>query len=99
MSAPSSFYTEQAAICAKSAEDTALPQLREKYLRSQAAWEALAERESGIKAARAIRARRAGEDPDPDVLYPTVKDGLDGMRFIAAAVASSRDGSVWTRLA
>ena len=55
MSGPSSFYTEQAAICAKSAEDTALPQLREKYLRSQAAWEALAERESGIKAARAIR--------------------------------------------
>ena len=51
------------------------------------------------EAARAIRARRAGEDPDPDVLYPTVKDGLDGMRFIAAAVASSRDGSVWTRLA
>lgn len=51
------------------------------------------------EAARAIRARRAGDTPDPDVVYPTVKDGLDGMRFIEAAVASSRDGSVWTRLA
>ena len=55
MSAPSSFYTEQAAICAKSAAETLLPQLREKYLRSQAAWEALAERETSIKAARALR--------------------------------------------
>lgn len=55
MSAPSSFYSEQAAICAKSAADTALPQLREKYLRSQAAWEALADRETDIKAARAQR--------------------------------------------
>ena len=55
MSTPSSFYAEQALICAKSAAETLLPQLREKYLRSQAAWEALAERETSIKAARAIR--------------------------------------------
>lgn len=49
--------------------------------------------------ARAIRAARDGRGLDPDVLYPTVKDGLDGMRFIEAAVASSKAGNVWTRLA
>ncbi|PZQ48349.1 MAG: oxidoreductase [Rhodovulum sulfidophilum] len=51
------------------------------------------------EAARAIRAARAGEAPPAGVLYPTVRDGLAGMRFIAAAVASSEAGNVWTRLA
>ena len=51
------------------------------------------------EAARAIHAARVGGAPDPDVLYPSVQDGLDGMLFIEAAVASSRNGSVWTRLA
>ena len=50
------------------------------------------------EAARAIRAARAGEKPDADVLYPTVEDGLAGMRFIEAAVASSKAGNVWTKL-
>lgn len=50
------------------------------------------------EAARAIRAARVGGTPDPDVLYPTVMDGLAGMLFIEAAVESSRNGSVWTRL-
>ncbi|ODT19358.1 MAG: oxidoreductase [Mesorhizobium sp. SCN 65-12] len=50
------------------------------------------------EAARAIRAARAGKAPDADVVYPTVEDGLAGMRFIAAAVTSSKEGNVWTRL-
>ena len=51
------------------------------------------------EAARAIRAARASAAPEEGVLYPTVRDGLAGMRFIAAAVASSRAGNVWTPLA
>ncbi len=50
------------------------------------------------EAAHAIRAARAGEKPDDQVLYPTVHDGLDGMRFIAASVASSQAGNQWTHL-
>lgn len=48
------------------------------------------------EAARAIRAARAGGKPDAEVIYPTVQDGVDGMKFIAAAVASSKAGNVWT---
>lgn len=50
------------------------------------------------EAAHAIRAARTGEKPDEQVLYPTVYDGLDGMRFIEASVASSQVGNQWTRL-
>ncbi|MCF7646596.1 Gfo/Idh/MocA family oxidoreductase [Bacillus subtilis] len=50
------------------------------------------------EAAHAIRAARTGAKPDDQVLYPTVYDGLDGMRFIAASVASSQAGNQWTRL-
>lgn len=50
------------------------------------------------EAAHAIRAARSGEKPDAQVMYPTVYDGLDGMRFIAASVASSQAGNEWTRL-
>ncbi|MGQ5720156.1 Gfo/Idh/MocA family protein [Pseudochrobactrum asaccharolyticum] len=50
------------------------------------------------EAAHAIRAARAGEKPDDQVLYPTVHDGLDGMRFIEASVASSQAGNQWTHL-
>jgi len=50
------------------------------------------------EAARAIRAARVGRAPDADVVYPTVEDGLAGMRFIEAAVTSSKEGNVWTRL-
>ena len=51
------------------------------------------------EAARAIRAAGAGRPAEPEVIYPTVEDGLAGMRFIEAAVASSRAGNVWTKLA
>ncbi len=50
------------------------------------------------EAARAIRAAREGAAPEAEVLYPTVHDGLAGMRFIAAAVASSQAGNIWTPL-
>ncbi|RIY00075.1 gfo/Idh/MocA family oxidoreductase [Aureimonas flava] len=46
--------------------------------------------------AEAILAAREGRAPDDAVTFPTVEDGLAGMRFIEAAVASSRAGSVWT---
>lgn len=50
------------------------------------------------EAAHAIRAARNGQKPDAQVLYPSVEDGLDGMRFIEASVASSKAGNQWTRL-
>ncbi|WP_182086861.1 Gfo/Idh/MocA family oxidoreductase [Aureimonas sp. ME7] len=46
--------------------------------------------------AEAILAARSGAVPDAAVTFPSVEDGLAGMRFIAAAVASSKAGSVWT---
>jgi predicted dehydrogenase len=48
--------------------------------------------------ARALRARRAGKPVDPDVYFPTVEDGLVGMEFIEAAVASSKKGAVWVKV-
>ncbi|WP_029075492.1 Gfo/Idh/MocA family protein [Kaistia adipata] len=50
------------------------------------------------EAARAIHAAREGKKPDAEVLYPTVEDGLIGMQFIEAAVASSKAGNVWTKV-
>ena len=48
--------------------------------------------------ARALRARREGKPVDPDVYFPTVEDGLVGMEFIEAAVASSKKGAVWVKV-
>jgi predicted dehydrogenase len=48
--------------------------------------------------ARAIRAARSGKKPDPAVLFPTVEDGLAGMEFVEACVASSKKGGVWTKV-
>ena len=51
------------------------------------------------EAAAAIRARREKNGRIPkDVLYPTVQDGLDGMRFIDACVRSSARNTAWTKL-
>lgn len=55
MSASGKFYLAQAATCAQAAENTALANQRDKYLRAQAAWQALADREIGIVAARDLR--------------------------------------------
>lgn len=43
-----------------------------------------------------VRRVRRGETPHRD--YPTVHDGLRGLRFIATAVESSRQGGTWLTL-
>ncbi len=48
--------------------------------------------------AAAIVARRAGRDPDPEVLFPTLEDGALGVAFIEAAVRSSSRGGRWIKL-
>jgi predicted dehydrogenase len=51
-------------------------------------------------AAESIRARGEGRAPDPNTaLLPSVDDGVRGVRFIAAAVASSRANTSWMKLA
>lgn len=50
------------------------------------------------EAARAIRAARDGGTVGADVIYPSVEDGLVGMKFIEAAVKSSNAGNVWTKV-
>ena len=50
------------------------------------------------EAARAIRAAQEGKEIPQDVLFPGLADGLSGMRFVAAAVASSRQNSAWVSL-
>jgi len=55
MAVPEEFYLDQAAQSALSASETDLPNLRDKYLRSQAAWEVLARREVATRAAREKR--------------------------------------------
>lgn len=46
--------------------------------------------------ARAILAAREGSPPASEVLFPTIEDGLHGMRFVDAVVRSSAAGGVWT---
>jgi len=50
------------------------------------------------EAAHAIRAARVGEKPDREVLFPTVEDGLAGVKFIDAAVKSSAGKGAWIRM-
>lgn len=50
------------------------------------------------EAAAAIRAARNGQAADPEVVYPTIDDGVKGVAFIETAVESSRGGAVWVRL-
>ncbi|MHA1547868.1 MAG: Gfo/Idh/MocA family protein [Alphaproteobacteria bacterium] len=45
----------------------------------------------------AIRAAQNREKRPAEVIFPTVEDGLDGMRFIEAAVKSSAKGGVWIK--
>ena len=49
------------------------------------------------EAARAIRAHEAGEALPPEVTFPTLADGLSGMRFVAACVQSARRNAAWVR--
>src|SRR5215470_2604311 len=49
--------------------------------------------------AEQITARREKRKPNPDsLLVPGVDDGVDGVRFISAALESSRNGSAWTTI-
>ena len=48
-------------------------------------------------AAEAIAARRSGQEPDPLALhFPTVLDGVIGLRFLEAAIESSDTAGAWT---
>ena len=47
------------------------------------------------EAARAIRAHEAGEVLPPGVIWPSLSDGLSGMRFVAACVQSARRNAAW----
>ncbi len=48
-------------------------------------------------AAEAIAARRSGQSPDPLALqFPNERDGAIGVKFVEAAVASSRANGAWT---
>lgn len=51
------------------------------------------------EAAHAIRARMAGAPVPPDMIYPTVRDGLIGVAFVDACVRSSKRDGAWTKLA
>ena len=50
------------------------------------------------EAAAAILARRSGAKPAPDVSFPGIADGVEGVRFVDAAVRSSSGGGVWVTL-
>jgi len=50
------------------------------------------------EAAEAILAFRNSNSPDPSVTYPTVQDGLNGVRFVAACVQSSARNAAWVKL-
>lgn len=50
------------------------------------------------EAARAIRAAEAGKNQDPAVIFPTIEDGLAGVKFIDAAVRSSASNGAWVRI-
>jgi predicted dehydrogenase len=49
--------------------------------------------------ALAIKAARRGHAAPAGCVFPTIDDGVKGMAFIEAAVASSRANGAWTKLA
>ena len=50
------------------------------------------------EAAEAIEAKRQGKALSPDVVYPTIQDGLRGMHFVDACVRSSARNAAWVDL-
>ncbi len=50
------------------------------------------------EAARAIHAKRQGRPVDPDVVYPTAEDGVKGVAFVEACIASSKRNGAWVKL-
>lgn len=51
------------------------------------------------EAAIAIEAHRTGAPIPPDVQFPTVQDGLEGVQFVDACVRSSKRDGAWVGLA
>ena len=49
--------------------------------------------------AHAIRVARSGASPDPAAWHPGLRDGLRGLAFVEAALASSRRDGRWQRVA
>jgi hypothetical protein len=50
------------------------------------------------EAAHAINAAKAGKPVDKAVVYPTVDDGVKGMVFVDACVASSKRNGAWVKV-
>ena len=50
------------------------------------------------EAAEAIIAHRSGQPAPSEVVYPTVHDGLRGVKFVAACVESSKRNAAWVKL-
>ena len=50
------------------------------------------------EAAELIHASDAGEAPPDGLALPTLADGIDGLAFIEACVASSQNDGAWTAL-
>ena len=50
------------------------------------------------EAAKAILARRTGEEVGAEIVYPTVADGLKGVQFVDACVRSSQRNAAWIKL-
>jgi predicted dehydrogenase len=50
------------------------------------------------EAAKAIIAKRKGEKVDPSVTYPTVQDGVKGVAFVEACIASSKRNGAWVKV-
>ena len=47
--------------------------------------------------ARALRAQAAGEMPDPMLDFPSVRDGVRGMRFIEKVIESGKSKQKWVK--
>lgn len=50
------------------------------------------------EAAAAIKAKEEGLEPDSDVIYPTISDGVLGVAFVDACVRSSKRNAAWVTL-
>ncbi len=67
MSEVQDFYLRQVALSAKAASDSGLANQRDKYLRSQAAWQALADRAGKTAAAKAANDAQKLADAPLDI--------------------------------
>jgi predicted dehydrogenase len=50
------------------------------------------------EAAAAINAKKAGKPVDARVVYPSVHDGVKGVAFVEACIASSRGNGAWVKV-